>query len=629
MKSYKVENIVKVLSYFVGFLSFTILFGNISNTYFLISFSLFLLSIYFEYKKYYINRVVINIAGISAIIIMALSINSENILQPALETLSFLLSIKFLEEKKFRDYMQIYLLSVLILAASSLIYFGIIFLVYLFIYIFLINISIVLLTYQSQDNEIQLTEEEIKKIIIKTSLIPLLSIPLTIFFFIILPRSEVPIFNLFGGQAKSRTGFSEDVKLGDVSNIQEDNTVIFRANMEKIPENQLYWRGIVLTYFDGINWKVLEGKDESSKLLKGNIVKQTIYLEPYENKYLFGIDKPVRIISKENINRENFSFYLNHPVYSTIKYEVYSVITDVIPSDYVNKTIYLQLPKIDEDIKKLADKLKGKNDIETANNILKYLKYGEYKYSLKNLPISNNPLKDFLIKYKYGNCEYFASSMAVLLRLNNVPARLVAGYKGGIYNDIGKYYIVKQKDAHVWVEAYINNIGWVRYDPTSAISISDRIQENKISKIKLIFDTINYYYITFVIGFDFKKQMAVFRQISSMVKKPEINFSADKKYILVLILILIISFLAYKSNFRFKIKTKEEKILEKFLKKMEKYGYKKNINEGLEEFVNKISEKELKERAYLFVKEFENLYYKDKKISKEDEKRLKELIKAL
>jgi len=629
MKSYKVENIVKVLSYFVGFLSFTILFGNISNTYFLISFSLFLLSIYFEYKKYYINRVVINIAGISAIIIMALSITSENVLQPALETLSFLLSIKFLEEKKFRDYMQIYLLSVLILAASSLIYFGIIFLVYLFIYIFLINISIVLLTYQSQDKGIQLTEEEIKKIVIKTSLIPLLSIPLTIFFFIILPRSEVPIFNLFGGQAKSRTGFSEDVKLGDVSNIQEDNTVIFRANMEKIPENQLYWRGIVLTYFDGINWKVLEGKDESSKSLKGNIVKQTIYLEPYENKYLFGLDKPVRIISKENINRENFSFYLNHPVYSTIKYEVYSVITDIIPSDYVNKTIYLQLPKIDEDIKKLADKLKGKNDLETANNILKFLKYGEYKYSLKNLPISNNPLKDFLIKYKYGNCEYFASSMAVLLRLNNVPARLVAGYKGGIYNDIGKYYMVKQKDAHVWVEAYINNIGWVRYDPTSAISISNKIQENKISKIKLFFDTINYYYITFVIGFDFKKQMAVFRQISSMVKKPEINFSINKKYILVLILILIIGFLAYKSNFKFKIKTKEEKILEKFLKKMKKYGYKKDRNEGLEEFINKINEKELKERAYLFVREFENLYYKDKKISKEDEKRLKELIKAL
>ncbi|GAB6071753.1 DUF3488 and transglutaminase-like domain-containing protein [Venenivibrio stagnispumantis] len=629
MKSYKVENIVKVLSYFVGFLSFTILFGNISNTYFLISFSLFLVSIYFEYKKYYINRVVINIAGISAIIIMALSMNSENVLQPALETLSFLLSIKFLEEKKFRDYMQIYLLSVLILAASSLIYFGIIFLVYLFIYIFLINISIVLLTYQSQDKEIQLTEEEIKKIVIKTSLIPLLSIPLTIFFFIILPRSEVPIFNLFGGQAKSRTGFSEDVKLGDVSNIQEDNTVIFRASMEKIPENQLYWRGIVLTYFDGINWKVLEGKDESSKSLKGNIIKQTIYLEPYENKYLFGLDKPVRVISKENINRENFSFYLNHPVYSTIKYEVYSVITDIIPSDYVNKTIYLQLPKIDEDIKKLADKLKGKNDLETANNILKFLKYGEYKYSLKNLPISKNPLKDFLIRYKYGNCEYFASSMAVLLRLNNVPARLVAGYKGGIYNNIGKYYMVKQKDAHVWVEAYIDNIGWVRYDPTSAISISDKIKENKISKIKLFFDTINYYYITFVIGFDFKKQMAIFRQISSMIKKPEINFSINKKYILVLILILIIGFLAYKSNFKFKIKTKEEKILEQFLKKMEKYGYKKDRNEGLEEFINKINEKELKERAYLFVRAFENLYYKDKKISKEDEKKLKELIKNI
>ena len=157
---------------------------------------------------------------------------------------------------------------------------------------------------------------------------------------------------------------------------------------------------------------------------------QIIYLEPYGDRYLFGLDKPYKIDYKSGLpyflKKQNLLFFLSTPVISRIKYKVFSVLTDTIPQKYINKNLYLQLPKnLSPKIKTLAIKLKKETDEETANQILKFLKYGEYKYSLKNLPISKNPLEEFLFKYKYGNCEYFVSSMAVLLRINGISARLV------------------------------------------------------------------------------------------------------------------------------------------------------------------------------------------------------------
>ena len=73
------------------------------------------------------------------------------------------------------------------------------------------------------------------------------------------------------------------------------------------------------------------------------------------------------------------------------------------------------------------------------------------------MPLTTHPVEDFLFKYRYGNCEYFASAMAVMLRMSGIPSRLVGGYRGGYYIEVGKYYLIPEKNAHVWVEAYIDN----------------------------------------------------------------------------------------------------------------------------------------------------------------------------
>ena len=637
-KSYKVETAVKIFTYSAGFLAFVILFGKISYFYYSASFILFLASIYLEYKKIHIKRIFINIFAILLVILKFYNVSLETILQPALEVLLFLLSLKFLEDKKFRDYMQIYLLSVLILAGSTLISFDIIFLVYLLLYILILNISIILLTYYSQDKEIILLEETLIKLFLKTSIIPLLAIPFTVLFFIILPRTDFPIFGFLNKEAKAKTGFSENVRLGEVSNIQEDDTVIFRAKMRKVREDFLYWRGIVLDFFNGKTWISLKHKRiERKTILKGTSIMQVIYLEPYGDRYLFGLDKPYKIDYKFGLphflKKTGFTFFLSTPVISRIKYKVFSVLTDTIPQKDINKNLYLQLPKnLSPKIKNLAIRLKKETDEETANQILKFLKYGEYKYSLKNLPISKNPLEKFLFKYKYGNCEYFASSMAVLLRINGIPARLVAGYKGGIYNNVGKYYLIRQSNAHVWVEAFIKGKGWVRYDPTPSLSYQ-LTNRKSLSKIELIFETINYYYINFVLNYDLKKQVALVRSVSKLAKIPNFKLFIDKKRALYFVSFVLLISLAGVLWFKYFLNVKrlkdEEKLMKDFLKILEEKGYKKKETEGLEEFVSKIKDKKLKVEALNFVKIFEKIYYKDEPFTKERLNELKNIINRL
>ncbi len=77
-----------------------------------------------------------------------------------------------------------------------------------------------------------------------------------------------------------------------------------------------------------------------------------------------------------------------------------------------------------------------------------------------------NPIEDFLFRYKSGHCEYFATAMILMLRSVGIPARLATGFLGAEFNPLEDYYIVRQSNAHAWVEAYLPETGWTTIDPT-------------------------------------------------------------------------------------------------------------------------------------------------------------------
>lgn len=635
----RIENIVKITTYLIGFIGFLSVFKYISAVYSLSFLTLYLFSIYFEQNKNFIvPRWVLNILSTGIILFTFLRLTLDDPVTPALEALVILLAIKSLEEKRFRDYMQIYVISVFLLAGYSLMSIDILFLVYFLSLVFLISIVIVLLTYFSQDPNMELEKTEVLKIVTRSIMIPLVSVPLTMFMFVILPRTSYPFFNFLNRGEKAKTGFTDNVRLGGVSDIQEDASTIFRANMDRVNDNLLYWRGIVLDSFDGTSWESAKKDNWDSPKkpgLQGTITKQTIYLEPYGNRYLFALDKPVTVLFRNVKIYEDLTFHLPRNIDRRIKYEASSVLSETIPDEDIDKGLYLQLPeKLPPEIITLSKELSFQGDKTlTINAMLRYLREGNYKYSLQNLPISGTPLKDFLFRYKYGNCEYFASAMAVMLRASGIPARVVGGYKGGYYNNTGKYYLVLQKNAHVWVEAYVEHRGWLRLDPTPSSMENYTVASKRglLFRVRMLFDAIDYYWNASIISYNLEKQIDLFHRLREGIRKPQIDIKFPQKdffiYISALLILIPLGYVIY--LLFSKKKSTEEKIIERFLERMKKYGYERNKAEGLEEFTASVQDNVLRERSLRFVKEFEEIYYKDRKLTRQEYERLKKIIKEL
>lgn len=638
----RIEDAVKVLTFAISGLGFLSVVRNVELSYSIAFASFFLLSISFEYRRTFpLSRWLLACMALCVILLTILRMNTDEFISLVVGALLILLAIKLLGAKRFRDYMQIYLIALFLLIGSALLSMDIDFLLYFVCMIFLVTVTVVLLTYFSQDNTLALPASAVARIASKASLISLIAIPVTVVMFIILPRTSYPIFHFLNRGAHASAGFTDNVRLGKVSDIQEDTTVILRAHMERVQEDLLYWRGVVLDHFDGASWTSLQSKgpdDGRSWRMVGKQIKQTIYLEPYGNRYLFALDKPASLSLRYAKKTSALTYALPENIFRRIRYESASALSDLLQEQGIDRSAYLQMPE--RDLTQTRDLVKalssGRTKEETAQAILLFLRTGEYRYSLKNLPVSSNPLEDFLFRHKYGNCEYFASAMAVMLRIARIPSRVVGGYKGGYYNDAGEYYLVPQKNAHVWVEAYlengayIENRGWLRMDPTPA-GIENFVSGSSADlffRVKLLLDSMNYYWNALVINYDFSKQVSLFHNIRSGIKNPRVHLTLKSKavvwYSAALLCLALVILVIYRLAVHRKVPY--EKILNDFLKRMGRYGYKKARSEGLEEFVSRIQEGNIREKASRFVQAFEGYYYRDKKLSKEDMRKLRLLM---
>ncbi len=635
---FKVEDVVKALSFLIGVIGFLSAARHTGLAYSLGFISLFIISLLFEYRRaFLLPRRALTIATLLLIGISFLRMSLQNFVLPAVEALMILLAIKFLEEKKFRDYLQIYTLSVFLLAGSALLSLDILFLVYFFALLFLLAAAMVLLTFYAEDNTMELPLDTVRGIVLKSLYIPLLSVPLAALLFIILPRTSSPVFNFFNRGGGAATGFSDTVGLGQVSAIQEDATILMRVHMERVDDDLLYWRGIVLDSFDGASWK-RSGRARPGggppPPLTGRRIAQTVYLEPYGNKYFFALDKPVSVQTRDVRKSSDLTYSLAGTITRKMKYEAQSVLSDTLPGSDEDLDAYLQVPDVGTaKIRELVHGIANRSTKEeNAAALLRFLRDGEYQYSLNNLPVSSAPLDDFLFQHKYGNCEYFASALAVMLRLSGIPSRLVGGYRGGFYNQAGGYYMIPQRNAHVWVEAYFKNSGWVRLDPTPAalanyVSPSGR---SLLFRLRLFFDAIDYYWNAAVINYDLERQFSLITKLHEGFRDVRINVSFDKKKALrylavsfgsgsLLVLALYVLLRARKPF--------EERLLAAFFRKMKRRGYAKSRAQGLEEFVALIKDDVLREKARRFVDRFEGLYYRDRKLTKADARSLKGLIR--
>ncbi len=292
------------------------------------------------------------------------------------------------------------------------------------------------------------------------------------------------------------SGFSESVQLGDVGRIKQNSAVVMRIEFEHDgkthrPSQPVYWRGVVLDHFNGNAWFSTVGPKWRFSNLPGvgtqlfpfdpnsGVVQQKIFMDEFDSSVIFTQGRPLFVdggFQSFQVDK-SFSFKSldrNH------RSKTVTLVSDVSASranpaqrvwDRNTQPMlkkFLQLPAMGPKIAELADKLthNATSQEEIANQILHHLRTG-FGYTLE---LAQDPrktsLEHFLFTRKKGHCEYFASSMVVLLRLAGVPARLVNGFVGLEWNDLGQYMVVRQHHAHSWVEVHLPKKGWVIYDPT-------------------------------------------------------------------------------------------------------------------------------------------------------------------
>jgi len=519
-----------------------------------------------------------NVAVVPVIAYYVVQFSRSNPAEPVVNALAIMLAVRLGGEKSVRHCQQIYLLAMFCLASSSLFNLSPIFLLYLGLLLFMVALALVLLTFHDQNPEMTVSKADLKRILYSAIVMPLLAVPLLLFFFPIMPRTQLPLWDFLTPPAARTSGYSDSVLPGSHSSITESHTLAFRAEMIRQPQQQLYWRGTVFNRIDGNRWIRSSQIPAELTQLADQTVRQIVYLEPSANRTLFALDRPDTVTQHRVSQSPDGVFQLSRLTGKRVSYTAESQTSGTIQQrNQINKNFYLQLPdQVPERVQALARRIthSGKNDNIKIELLGNYFRNGNYRYSTKELATGNSALEEFLFEKKQGHCEFFASSFALLLRSAGVPCRLVGGYLGGEYNQMGGYYIVTEDRAHVWVEAFIDGSGWVRIDPSGfAANAGDVWADKKTRSLtlqaKMAFDSFNHLWNRLVITYDFEQQINVVSRVSSQIQtiNPAIILRRLLPYSVAILLLAGILFAVRRSSL---FLSREDRILRSFLRTFER-----------------------------------------------------------
>ncbi|MBN8884858.1 MAG: DUF3488 domain-containing transglutaminase family protein [Rudaea sp.] len=305
-----------------------------------------------------------------------------------------------------------------------------------------------------------------------------LAVPLALCGFLFVPRLDSPLWRT-PGDAGGRTGISDTMSPGSVQSLLLDDSAAFRVGFDGPPpaRAQLYWRGPVLTNYDGETWTRRESgfaePDARAVNANGPSIGYEVTLEPTDKTWLFALDLPVDI-PLEMQRGNDMSVIRRRPVTELFRYRVKSALSyrfdSVLPSDL--RRAALALPD-DFNPRSVAQGKTWRSELHDDQAIIDAalaLFHASFFYTLSPPPLGRDSVDDFLFDTKRGFCEHYAGAFVVLMRAAGIPARVVTGYQGGYFHRAGNYLLVRQSDAHAWAEVWLTGRGWVRVDPTAAVS---------------------------------------------------------------------------------------------------------------------------------------------------------------
>ena len=370
------------------------------------------------------------------------------------------------------------------------------------------------------------------------------ALPLMAAFFLLFPRGG-PLWALPRDVGAGRTGLSDSMSPGKLANLIKSDEVAFRVQFpDGVPPNsKLYWRGPVLTHFDGRTWTMPEvsSKGELQYASHGKLTHYTVTLEPHSKTWLFGLDVPAEL-PPASYALYDLQLRSRVPVSQRIRYDMSSWLEyrygESPPSLHLRAALALD-PSHNRRTIELARQWAAETRDPRAfvRRVLQYFQ-AQFVYTLEPPPLDNDdPYDDFLFNTKRGFCEHYAGSFALMMRAAGIPARIVTGYQGGEVNPLNSELIVRQADAHAWVEIWLPGEGWKREDPTAAVSpirvesgvnaalgpigvIPTLIAADEfglLAKVRFTWQMMNSQWDQWVIGYNVERQRQFFQNLGMTI----------------------------------------------------------------------------------------------------------------
>ena len=308
--------------------------------------------------------------------------------------------------------------------------------------------------------------------------IMLQGIPVMLALFLLFPRVQGPLWGLPQINYSSKSGLSDSMAPGDVSSLSLSDAVAFRALFEKQPEkpSQLYWRGPVLWNYDGRTWRA--GLSLTARSLEvvaiGAPLRYAVTMESHDRNWLFAVDVPL-IVPPDAYLTTDYQLLSRRIVRERLRYDMqsspqYRIGVDESPGTlrYARRLPPEASPRARALVAQWREQGGGDRDI--IARALSMFREQSFIYTLEPPKLDADLVDQFLFETRRGFCEHYASAFTFLMRAAGIPARVVTGYLGGEVNPVDGYVVVRQSDAHAWSEVWLAGEGWVRVDPTAAVS---------------------------------------------------------------------------------------------------------------------------------------------------------------
>jgi len=300
--------------------------------------------------------------------------------------------------------------------------------------------------------------------------------PVMLLLFFLFPRVQGPLWGMPQDAYSGVNGLSETMSPGSISSLSLSDAIAFRVKFETElpPRTRLYWRGPVLSDFDGRTWRV--GLPQLRRNMNveaaGSPVDYEVTLEPHNRNWMFALEMPTRIPPSARLTSE-YLVISTTPIRSRMRYEMrsfpqFQAPSGASPGDLAQA---LGLPRgVNPRARALAGEWRESlpDNVAIVRRAIEFFRGSRFEYTLQPPLLGENSVDEFLFDTKQGFCEHFASSFVFLMRAAGVPARVITGYQGGDTNPVDGYMVVRQADAHAWAEVWLAGGGWTRVDPTAA-----------------------------------------------------------------------------------------------------------------------------------------------------------------